>query len=104
MRSRSWNLHFYIIAGGSPTVDADKPATSVSDIQCLLDNVGATEMVIELIVNTKNDRLFKESIELGIALLRGGNTQIQVCFTDTRILYFSSTCFRSILMAIFAPN
>lgn len=85
-------------------VDADKPATSVSDIQCLLDNVGATEMVIELIVNTKNDRLFKESIELGIALLRGGNTQIQVGFTDTQILYFSSTCFRSILMAIFAPN
>ncbi|XP_035763053.1 inositol 1,4,5-trisphosphate receptor type 2 [Neolamprologus brichardi] len=66
--------------GGSPMVDADKPATSVSDIQCLLDNVGATEMVIELIVNTKNDRLFKESIELGIALLRGGNTQIQNSF------------------------
>uniref|UniRef100_A0A669F8S1 Inositol 1,4,5-trisphosphate receptor n=1 Tax=Oreochromis niloticus TaxID=8128 RepID=A0A669F8S1_ORENI len=66
--------------GGSPMVDADKPATSVSDIQCLLDNVGATEMVIELIVNTKNDRLFTESIELGIALLRGGNTQIQNSF------------------------
>uniref|UniRef100_A0AAX7VHS9 Inositol 1,4,5-trisphosphate receptor n=1 Tax=Astatotilapia calliptera TaxID=8154 RepID=A0AAX7VHS9_ASTCA len=74
------NLNFYIIAGGSPMVDADKPATTVSDIQCLLDNVGATEMVIELIVNTKNDRLFKESIELGIALLRGGNTQIQNSF------------------------
>uniref|UniRef100_A0A669F4V7 Inositol 1,4,5-trisphosphate receptor n=1 Tax=Oreochromis niloticus TaxID=8128 RepID=A0A669F4V7_ORENI len=80
MRSRSWDLNFYIIAGGSPMVDADKPATSVSDIQCLLDNVGATEMVIELIVNTKNDRLFTESIELGIALLRGGNTQIQNSF------------------------
>ena len=59
------------------------------EIQCLLDNVGTSELVIDLIVNTKNDRVFEESILLGIALLQGGNTQIQVRATDTQILYFS---------------
>uniref|UniRef100_A0A672P0V7 Inositol 1,4,5-trisphosphate receptor n=1 Tax=Sinocyclocheilus grahami TaxID=75366 RepID=A0A672P0V7_SINGR len=49
-------------------------------IQCALDNVGASELVIDLIVSTKNDRIFEESILLGIALLRGGNTQIQNSF------------------------
>uniref|UniRef100_A0A8C2FZL7 Inositol 1,4,5-trisphosphate receptor n=1 Tax=Cyprinus carpio TaxID=7962 RepID=A0A8C2FZL7_CYPCA len=56
------------------------PGTSVVDIQCALDNVGASELVIDLIVSTKNDRIFEESILLGIALLRGGNTQIQNSF------------------------
>lgn len=65
-------------AGGSPMLDSDKPGSSVVEIQCLLDNVGASELVIDLIVNTKNDRVFEESILLGIALLQGGNTQIQV--------------------------
>lgn len=65
-------------AAGSPGLDSDKPGTSLVDIQCLLDSVGATELVIDLIVSTKNDRVFEESILLGIALLWGGNTQIQV--------------------------
>lgn len=67
-----------ISPGGSPMLDHDKPASSLVEIQCLLDNVGASELVIDLIVNTKNDRVFEESILLGIALLQGGNTQIQV--------------------------
>ncbi|XP_056137973.1 inositol 1,4,5-trisphosphate receptor type 2 [Lampris incognitus] len=66
--------------GGSPMVDSDKPGSSMVEIQCLLDNVGASEMVIDLIVNTKNDRVFEESILLGISLLQGGNTQIQNSF------------------------
>lgn len=68
----------YGFAGCSPMLDSDKPGSSVVEIQCLLDNVGASELVIDLIVNTKNDRVFEESILLGIALLQGGNTQIQV--------------------------
>lgn len=72
-------------------LDSDKPGSSVVEIQCLLDNVGASELVIDLIVNTKNDRVFEESILLGIALLQGGNTQIQVGGTDTHILLFPST-------------
>lgn len=67
-----------VFAGGCPMLDSDKPGSSVVEIQCLLDNVGASELVIDLIVNTKNDRVFEESILLGIALLQGGNTQIQV--------------------------
>uniref|UniRef100_A0A8C3B0I4 Inositol 1,4,5-trisphosphate receptor n=1 Tax=Cyclopterus lumpus TaxID=8103 RepID=A0A8C3B0I4_CYCLU len=68
-------------SGGSET--PNKPSrhcSSVVEIQCLLDNVGASELVIDLIVNTKNDRVFEESILLGIALLQGGNTQIQNSF------------------------
>uniref|UniRef100_A0A8C7N7K2 Inositol 1,4,5-trisphosphate receptor n=1 Tax=Oncorhynchus kisutch TaxID=8019 RepID=A0A8C7N7K2_ONCKI len=53
---------------------------SMVDIQCLLDSEGASELVIDLIVSTKNDRVFQESILLGNALLRGGNTQIQNSF------------------------
>lgn len=66
--------------GASPLMDSDKPCSSVMEIQCLLDNVGASELVIDLIVSTKNDRVFEESILLGIALLQGGNTQIQNSF------------------------
>ncbi|XP_055365370.1 inositol 1,4,5-trisphosphate receptor type 2 isoform X2 [Betta splendens] len=66
--------------GGSLMHDSDKPSSSMVEIQCLLDNVGASELVIDLIVNTKNDRVFEESILLGIALLQGGNTQIQNSF------------------------
>uniref|UniRef100_A0A674EWC5 Inositol 1,4,5-trisphosphate receptor n=1 Tax=Salmo trutta TaxID=8032 RepID=A0A674EWC5_SALTR len=50
------------------------------DIQCLLDSEGASELVIDLIVSTKNDCMFEESILLGNALLQGGNTQIQNSF------------------------
>lgn len=59
-------------------LDSDRPVSTMVEIQCLLDNVGTSELVIDLIVNTKNDRVFEESILLGIALLQGGNTQIQV--------------------------
>ncbi|XP_056908962.1 inositol 1,4,5-trisphosphate receptor type 2 isoform X1 [Takifugu flavidus] len=66
--------------GASTMLDYDKPGSSMVEIQCLLDNVGTSELVIDLIVNTKNDRVFEESILLGIALLQGGNTQIQNSF------------------------
>uniref|UniRef100_A0A8B9ICC5 Inositol 1,4,5-trisphosphate receptor n=1 Tax=Anser brachyrhynchus TaxID=132585 RepID=A0A8B9ICC5_9AVES len=57
--------------------DSDKSGVSMFDIQCLLDKEGASELVIDVIVNTKNDRIFSEGILLGIALLEGGNTQTQ---------------------------
>ncbi|XP_073423539.1 inositol 1,4,5-trisphosphate-gated calcium channel ITPR2 isoform X2 [Dendrobates tinctorius] len=53
---------------------------SMTDIQCLLDKEGASELIIDVIVSTKNDRIFSEGILLGIALLEGGNTQIQSSF------------------------
>ncbi|XP_016523534.1 inositol 1,4,5-trisphosphate receptor type 2 isoform X1 [Poecilia formosa] len=67
-------------SGGPASLDSDKPCSSMVEIQCLLDKVGATELVIDLIVSTKNDRVFEQSILLGIALLKGGNTQIQNSF------------------------
>lgn len=83
--------------------DSDKPGSSVVEIQCLLDSVGATELVIDLIVNTKNDQVFEESILLGIALLQGGNTQIQVGSTGFPILIVP--CFwRLVFTTALPPN
>uniref|UniRef100_A0A674EVK4 Inositol 1,4,5-trisphosphate receptor n=1 Tax=Salmo trutta TaxID=8032 RepID=A0A674EVK4_SALTR len=65
---------------GSLVQDSDKLSSSMVDIQCLLDSEGASELVIDLIVSTKNDCMFEESILLGNALLQGGNTQIQNSF------------------------
>uniref|UniRef100_H3ANP0 Inositol 1,4,5-trisphosphate receptor type 2 n=1 Tax=Latimeria chalumnae TaxID=7897 RepID=H3ANP0_LATCH len=67
-------------AGGSSGQDSDKGGICMTDIQCLLDKEGASELVIDLIVSTKNNRIFQESIAFGIALLEGGNTQIQFSF------------------------
>lgn len=70
----------------------------MSDIQCLLDKEGASELVIDVIVSTKNDRIFSEGILLGIALLEGGNTQTQVpVYHHEHYLgysYFLFTCHR----------
>lgn len=51
---------------------------SLSEVQCHLDKEGASDLVIDLIMNTTSDRVFQESILLAIALLEGGNTTIQV--------------------------
>ncbi len=47
--------------------------------QCHLDKEGATDLVIDLIINNHSSRIFLETVELGIALLEGGNSTIQVC-------------------------
>ncbi|XP_062854005.1 inositol 1,4,5-trisphosphate receptor type 1 [Trichomycterus rosablanca] len=53
---------------------------SLTDVQCHLDREGASDLVIDLIMNTNSDRVFHESILLAIALLEGGNTTIQHSF------------------------
>ena len=89
---------FFLITGSFSGQDSDKMGISMSDIQCLLDKEGASELVIDVIVNTKNDRIFSEGILLGIALLEGGNTQTQVpaynhcCWLHLVILYFLLLC------------
>ncbi|XP_010780616.1 inositol 1,4,5-trisphosphate receptor type 1 [Notothenia coriiceps] len=50
---------------------------SLEEVQCHLDKEGASDLVIDLIMNTTSDRVFQESILLAIALLEGGNTTIQ---------------------------
>eukprot|EP00062_Callorhinchus_milii_P022695 gi/632980746/ref/XP_007907206.1/ PREDICTED: inositol 1,4,5-trisphosphate receptor type 2 isoform X2 [Callorhinchus milii] len=66
--------------GGASPSDSDKSGITMYDIQCHLEREGASELVTDLITNTKNSRIFEESILLGIALLEGGNTQIQSSF------------------------
>lgn len=51
---------------------------TLAEVQCHLDKEGASDLVIDLIMNTTSDRVFQESILLAIALLEGGNTTIQV--------------------------
>ena len=46
--------------------------------QCHLDNHGASNLVVDLIMTNANHKVFLETIELGIALLEGGNGVIQV--------------------------
>ncbi|XP_042527306.1 inositol 1,4,5-trisphosphate receptor type 2 [Dipodomys spectabilis] len=68
-------------AGGSFSgPESEKTGVAMADIQCLLDKEGASELVIDVIVSTRNDRIFSEGILLGIALLEGGNTQTQYSF------------------------
>uniref|UniRef100_A0A8C2UH44 Inositol 1,4,5-trisphosphate receptor n=1 Tax=Coturnix japonica TaxID=93934 RepID=A0A8C2UH44_COTJA len=53
---------------------------SAGNVQCHLDKEGASNLVIDLIMNATSDRVFHESILLAIALLEGGNTTIQHSF------------------------
>ncbi|XP_062921619.1 inositol 1,4,5-trisphosphate receptor type 3 isoform X1 [Mobula hypostoma] len=59
------------------SADSDNP---IARIQCRLDREGATKLVSDLIINSKSDKIFHESVLLAIALLNGGNTEIQNSF------------------------
>ncbi|MGH0132452.1 UNVERIFIED_CONTAM: hypothetical protein FKN15_030521 [Acipenser sinensis] len=65
------------VAGGSGVLSRGE--MSLAEVQCHLDKEGASDLVIDLIMNATSDRVFQESILLAIALLEGGNTTIQVC-------------------------
>ncbi|XP_072522358.1 inositol 1,4,5-trisphosphate-gated calcium channel ITPR1 isoform X16 [Salminus brasiliensis] len=64
-------------AGGS---GGTRGEMSLAEVQCHLDKEGASDLVIDLIMNATSDRIFQESILLAIALLEGGNTVIQRSF------------------------
>ena len=51
---------------------------STISLQCHLDKEGASELILDLIMNNHSSRIFLETVELGIALLEGGNSVIQV--------------------------
>ncbi|GAA6085772.1 inositol 1,4,5-trisphosphate receptor type 1 isoform X1 [Tachysurus ichikawai] len=61
-------------AGGSVGARGE---LSLAEVQCHLDREGASDLVIDLIMNATSDRIFQESILLAIALLEGGNPVIQ---------------------------
>uniref|UniRef100_A0A670XWA4 Inositol 1,4,5-trisphosphate receptor n=1 Tax=Pseudonaja textilis TaxID=8673 RepID=A0A670XWA4_PSETE len=76
-------LHFCLflfIGGGSGSSSTNRGEMSLTEVQCHLDKEGASNLVIDLIMNATSDRVFHESILLAIALLEGGNTIIQHSF------------------------
>lgn len=51
---------------------------SLHEVQNHLDKEGASDLVVELVIKSVNSpSIFVEAIELGIALLEGGNSVIQ---------------------------
>ncbi|XP_076859966.1 inositol 1,4,5-trisphosphate-gated calcium channel ITPR3 [Brachyhypopomus gauderio] len=60
--------------------EMERDWVAVAAIQCRLDREGATKLFTDLIMSTKNDKIFQESIQLAICLLEGGNTEIQNSF------------------------
>lgn len=66
--------------GGPGSGSTSRGEMSLAEVQCHLDKEGASNLVIDLIMNASSDRVFHESILLAIALLEGGNTTIQHSF------------------------
>ncbi|XP_018612141.1 inositol 1,4,5-trisphosphate receptor type 1 isoform X4 [Scleropages formosus] len=66
--------------GGGASGSLSRGEMSLAEVQCHLDKEGASDLVIDLIMNATSDRVFQESILLAIALLEGGNTTIQRSF------------------------
>lgn len=76
------HLIIIIIFTSVPTVVSSgvggRGELSLAEVQCHLDKEGASDLVIDLIMNATSDRIFQESILLAIAMLEGGNPVIQV--------------------------
>ncbi|KAM9828211.1 inositol 1,4,5-trisphosphate-gated calcium channel ITPR3 isoform 3-T4 [Syngnathus typhle] len=64
------------LAGG----DQEHDWAAVAVVQCRLDREGGSKLFTDLVMSTKNDKIFQESIQLAICLLEGGNTEIQNSF------------------------
>ncbi len=51
-------------------------------IQCELNNQGASDLVVDLFMSDISNKVFKENVLLAIALLEGGNSQVQKTMYD----------------------
>nr|XP_046199728.1 inositol 1,4,5-trisphosphate receptor type 3-like [Oncorhynchus gorbuscha] len=65
---------------GATGAEQERDWTAVAAVQCRLDREGGTKLFTDLVMSTKNDKIFQESIQLAIGLLEGGNTEIQNSF------------------------
>ncbi|KAK6303912.1 hypothetical protein J4Q44_G00263660 [Coregonus suidteri] len=65
---------------GATGAEQERDWAAVAAIQCRLDREGGTKLFTDLIMSTKNNKIFQESIQLAICLLEGGNTEIQNSF------------------------
>lgn len=63
--------------------EQERDWAAVAAVQCRLDREGGTKLFTDLVMSTKNDKIFQESIQLAICLLEGGNTEIQVSLAHT---------------------
>ncbi|VDK41879.1 unnamed protein product [Anisakis simplex] len=54
--------------------------TSLHDVQCKLNSAGASDLVVDLIVQDPSHDVFLMSIQLAKALLHGGNHEVQTSF------------------------
>uniref|UniRef100_A0A665VJ58 Inositol 1,4,5-trisphosphate receptor n=1 Tax=Echeneis naucrates TaxID=173247 RepID=A0A665VJ58_ECHNA len=61
-------------------VEQERDWAAVVAVQCRLDREGGTKLFTDLVMSTKSDKIFQESIQLAICLLEGGNTEIQNSF------------------------
>lgn len=66
------------ITHGPGGVILTRAEMTLAEVQCHLDEEGASNLVVELIMKNPSHAIFLESVELGIALLEGGNPVIQV--------------------------
>lgn len=58
---------------------AQKKEAKLFDLQCTFDCLGGSDLVIDILMKTDlAEKLFKEAVYLGIALLEAGNSQVQV--------------------------
>lgn len=69
-------------------MEQERDWAAVAVNQCRLDREGGTKLFTDLVMSTKNDKIFLESIQLAICLLEGGNTEIQVTKRVTFDLFY----------------
>ncbi|RWS06106.1 inositol 1:4:5-trisphosphate receptor-like protein [Dinothrombium tinctorium] len=62
---------------GPGSIILSRAQMTLAEVQCSLDKQGASNLVVELIIQNPSHAIFLQSVELGIALLEGGNTMIQ---------------------------
>uniref|UniRef100_A0A4W6FSE6 Inositol 1,4,5-trisphosphate receptor n=1 Tax=Lates calcarifer TaxID=8187 RepID=A0A4W6FSE6_LATCA len=75
-RQQTDNKVCVCVSGG----EQERDWAAVAAVQCRLDREGGTKLFTDLVMSTKNDKIFQESIQLAICLLEGGNTEIQNSF------------------------
>lgn len=81
----------------APGVFPPRPHSPLMEVQCQLDREGASDLVVDLIMMSPNLSIFLESVELGIALLRGGNPVIQVRARQRVFSFCGDRCYGDFL-------
>ncbi|XP_066247239.1 inositol 1,4,5-trisphosphate receptor isoform X4 [Euwallacea similis] len=71
-------IHQVTVTHGPGAKIISRAGQTLHDVQVHLDKEGASDLVVELVIKSVNSpSIFEEAVELGIALLEGGNSIIQ---------------------------